>query len=208
MHDATILNSGPGGLDHITESLSGQWRARIGAHPPPIALTEYSPIFMRSEACGAAQQYISFLWQTKFIGEAVTRGSQITAMNHFAARAQHRPCITWGAGLKRAPSDSYSLYSVGGGELGAADGLPFPLYYAFVLWNMYGGNVLHSARTNSDVSVYITGWTTRTCGVSACTDEVLNTKADGSTCLQRVGYLRGPRGGHKTEVDACRCGST
>eukprot|EP00316_Scyphosphaera_apsteinii_P000899 CAMPEP_0119345090 /NCGR_PEP_ID=MMETSP1333-20130426/107305_1 /TAXON_ID=418940 /ORGANISM="Scyphosphaera apsteinii, Strain RCC1455" /LENGTH=537 /DNA_ID=CAMNT_0007357543 /DNA_START=37 /DNA_END=1647 /DNA_ORIENTATION=+ len=103
--DQTILGSGAHGLDQVTSILTNHWNKRLGSHSriPLIGLTEYSVIFMRSAACGAAQQYISFLWQVKFIGESVSRGSSYGALNQYSAFAAYKDCDhTWGSGLKRA----------------------------------------------------------------------------------------------------------
>ena len=67
-----ILSSGPDMLDYITEVLRGYFERR-DKPMPPIGLTEYNSVFRQTPACGGSQQFISLLWQAKFIGDAVTR---------------------------------------------------------------------------------------------------------------------------------------
>ena len=83
--DERILSSGPPMLNHISATLAGYFKRR-GAKMPPIALTEYNAVFRQTPACGGSQQFISLLWQAKFIGDAVVR-DRFKMMNHFAARA-------------------------------------------------------------------------------------------------------------------------
>ena len=85
---------------------------------PRIGLTEYNAVFRQTPACGAAQQFISLLWQAAFIGESVQR-PDYKLLNHFSARAVPVKCTghsdfdglaDWGAG-RRAPKDAYSIVS-------------------------------------------------------------------------------------------------
>ena len=72
VRDDMILSSGPGMLDSITDVLRGYFERR-GKPMPPIGLTEYNSVFRQTPACGGSQQFISLLWQAKFIGDAVMR---------------------------------------------------------------------------------------------------------------------------------------
>ena len=124
------------------------------ADMPPIGLTEYNAVFRQTPACGGSQQFISFLWQTAFIGQTVER-PDYGLLNHFSARAIPVKCTgksdfegyqVHGVS-KRAPKDSYSIVSAALPEWGVTS-KPQPAYYAFWLWNRYGGDrVIHTYQT-------------------------------------------------------------
>ena len=149
---------------------------------PPIALTEYSSVFRQTPACGGAQQYISFLWQSKFIGQAVLR-RDFVMMNHFAARAIPVKCTgksdfegyqVEGAG-KRAPMDSYSLIQASKPEWGIP-AKPSVVYYAFWLWNRYMGYHIISHLEDRGTSAFVSEFKGGELGIM-----FVNTRSDSHT---------------------------
>lgn len=129
--------------------------------PWPIGLTEYNTIYKRSEACGSAAQYITFLAQVRIIGSAAASGrGKHSLMVFYAAGGARKPCRTWRGGKKRDDSDSYGLFAYNENDL--PDGAPTPAYFAFWLWWRYGGEQLLTHQTdgqlssNSQLSVYVT----------------------------------------------------
>lgn len=61
--DDVVLRTASDGLDSLTISTTGLYEhySRSDGFPPPLALTEYNAVFIRSEACGGSQQYLSLL---------------------------------------------------------------------------------------------------------------------------------------------------
>ena len=160
VHDDLILKSGPPMLDKISNILNGYWERR-GLPSKPVGLTEYNAVFRQTPACGGSQQFISLLWQAKFIGEAAWR-DDFKLLNHFAARAVPVGCTGKSDfafyqvdGVKaRAPRDSYSIVAPGIKEYGDP-AKPTPAYYGFWLWNRYMGEDLIQYVADDDVTVFV-----------------------------------------------------
>lgn len=133
------------------------------AWAPPIGLSEYNLISIRSGACGGGQQYIALLFQTKLLGETVRRGEGRYGLNAFYAhmgapkdcsnRRWDGAAQAWVSGFQRAKSDFLGLLADPWGVSALPAGMPTPSWYGMWVWSRYGGEALIAASSH-DASVY------------------------------------------------------
>lgn len=122
-------------------------QAILDAPPWIVRLpTRYNAVLKRSNACGGAQQHIGLLFQTKLLGD-IPSTKLYSMMNHFVPRSFPFECSTWAGGRRRAPSDTYSMFTLWHAENNLA--MPKPSYFAFWIWERYGGNTLQVAHHRS-----------------------------------------------------------